>query len=100
MQIKAVLLCNRYVKNFGSFRRTVGRLVVNRARFSGQLFAGAGNWSLLERRSPAAGGRRRSVPLAELRLENVVDVDNDAADAPLVDLDLVQMRGGVRHALR
>ena len=59
---------------------------------------------LLER--PASVSAKRGwvspglVPLAELRLENVVDIDPDAADAALVDLDLMQMRGGMCTAAR
>ena len=37
------------------------------------------------------------VPLPEPRLENVVDIDSDAPDIALVDLDLMQVRGGMRE---
>src|ERR1700739_5054909 len=41
-----------------------------------------------------------SGPLAELRLSDVVDVDPDAADVALVDLDLMQICGGMSAAPR
>jgi len=40
-------------------------------------------------------GQLSSGPLTELGLADVVDVDPDAADVALVDLDLVQIRGGM-----
>src|SRR5271165_1794940 len=43
-------------------------------------------------------GSARSGPLTELWLADVVDVDPDAADIALVDLDLVQICGGMSAA--
>ena len=39
-------------------------------------------------------------PLAVVGLEDVVDVDGNSVDAAFVDLDLVEVRGGVDETLR
>jgi hypothetical protein len=88
--IKAVLLCNRYIGNL----RFIGRCPWRRTRCFGitdeNRAAEPAGRSLLEPYSRVSSG-----PLAQLRLADVVDVDPGAADVPLVDLDLTQMRGGM-----
>jgi hypothetical protein len=109
--IKAALLSNRYVEIL-SFapRETLGRLrrrAGPRARGSGR----SANECLLERAVPEPGrfdGRavsasadgRRLGPLPELGLENLVDIHPNPADAALIDLDLVQIRGRMGVSLR
>jgi hypothetical protein len=70
------------------------------ARLGEQSFAGHSVKSLLGVGHRRHGQCRWSVPLTELRLDNVVDVYADAADRALVDFDLVQMCRRVREALR
>jgi hypothetical protein len=95
VQIKAVLLPNRY-------------LVILRHIRSRGPWSTRGRGATVEKPADQPLGRsllepyRRvsSGPLAELRLADVVDIHPDAADAALVDLDLMQMRGRVRLATR
>jgi hypothetical protein len=90
VQIKAVLLHNRYLANLRSVRHCGPRLELCRATTDENRAARPRSRSLLERYPPVALG-----PLAELRLDDVVDVNPDAADVALVDLDLMQARGGM-----
>jgi hypothetical protein len=90
VQIKAVLLCNRYLINLHSAGRAGQRLTTCRAVIDENRAATPGGGSLLETYPRVSSG-----PLTELRLADVVDVDPDAADVALVDLDLVQIRGGM-----
>src|SRR4051812_45812939 len=46
------------------------------------------------------GRGRFSIPLPEIGLHDVVQIDADAAHGTLVDLHLVQVCGGVREAFR
>ena len=94
-QIKAVLLCNRYLKNLRSAGRAGQRLTTCRALIDEGRAAIPGGKSLLETYPRVSSG-----PLTELGLTDVVDVDPDAADVALVDLDLVQMSGGMGAATR
>jgi hypothetical protein len=93
VQIKAVLLCNRYLE----ISRFIGRRrscdVGSRGATEEIRAAGPATRSLLGTYPRVSSG-----PLAELRLADVVDVDPDAADVALVDLDLVQVRGGMGAA--
>ena len=95
MQIKAVLLCNRYLENLRSIESGGPHLMPRRRAPHGNRAAGPAGRSLLEPYPRVSSG-----PLAELGLADVVDVDPDAADAAFVDLDLVQIRRGVSAASR
>ena len=92
MQIKAVVLCNRYVKIWALPARdndTPG--VDNSARFVFYRRPATGK-GLLTLLTDQYG----LVPLPEPGLQNLVDVNPDAPDIALVDLDLVQVCGGMR----
>jgi hypothetical protein len=90
VQIKAVLLCNRYLENLRSVGRCCSRLTGRDGVTDENRAAVPVGSSLL-----ATYPRVSSGPLAELGLTDVVDVDPDTADVALVDLDLVQMCGGM-----
>ena len=92
MQIKAVLLCNRYLENLRSIESGGPHLMPRR---SAPRAAGPAGRSLLEPYPRVSSG-----PLAELGLADVVDINPDTADVALVNLDLVQIRGGVGAAPR
>ena len=95
MQIKAVCLSNRYIKNLRSTARGDPQLKPRRGvPHRNQAASGVGT-SLLETYPRVSSG-----PLAELRLADVVDVDTDATDVALVYLDLMQVRGGMGAAPR
>jgi hypothetical protein len=95
VQIKAVLLCNRYLENLRSIESGGLHLMPCRSAPHGNRAAGPAGRSLLEPYPRVSSG-----PLAELGLADVVDVNPDTADVALVDLDLVQIRGGVGAAPR
>ena len=90
VQIKAVLLPNRY-------------LMILRHIWPRGPWSTRGRGATVEKPADQPLGRsllepyRRvsSGPLAELRLADVVDIHPDAADVALVDLDLMQMGGGM-----
>ena len=90
MQIKAVLLSNRYMKNLRSVGYDGPRVELRRAATDENHAASPVSRSLLEPYPRVA-----SSPLAELWLDDVVDINPDSADVALVDLDLVQVRGGM-----
>jgi hypothetical protein len=95
VQIKAVLLCNRYLENLRSIERDGPHLMPRRDVTHEDRAAGPAGRSLLEPYRRVSSG-----PLTELGLADVVDVDPDAADVALVDLDLVQIRGGMGVSAR
>jgi hypothetical protein len=95
VQIKAVLLCNRYLENLRSIERGGPHLMRRRDVTDEDRAVRPGGRSLLEPYPRVSSG-----PLAELGLADVVDVNPDTADVALVDLDLVQIRGGVGAAPR
>ena len=94
-QIKAVLLCNRYLE-FLCFGGRAGCGVDDAPGSAGLRPRRSTDskevcWKLTDESA-------RSDPLTELGLADVVDVDADAADVAFVDLDLVQIRSGVRES--
>jgi len=93
VQIKAVLLCNRYLGILRSAGRRGPRALGHCGASDENRTAGPAARSLLGTYRGVSSG-----PLAELGLTDVVDVDPDAADVTLVDLDLVQIRGGMGAA--
>ncbi len=103
MLFKARLLSNRYLSIF--FRRASAPEIASQALarffFSPQLFTKMASSSLLANPYlPVSFFAFESVPLAELRLEDVVQVDAHTRHLALVDLDLMQVRGRVGVALR
>ena len=95
MQIKAVLLSNRYLENLRSIERGGPHLMPRRDVTDEDRAIRPAGRSLLEPYPRVSSG-----PLAELGLADVVDVYPDTADVALVNLDLVQIRGGVGAAPR
>ena len=95
MQIKAVLLSNRYLENLRSIERGGPHLMPRRDLTDEDRAIRPAGRSLLEPYPRVSSG-----PLAELGLADVVDVYPDTADVALVNLDLVQIRGGVGAAPR
>jgi hypothetical protein len=95
VQIKAVLLCNRYLENLRSIESGGPHLMPRSDTTDEDPAVRPGRRSLLEPYPRVSSG-----PLAELGLADVVDVNPDTADVALVNLDLVQIRGGVGAAPR
>jgi len=95
VQIKAVLLSNRYLENLRSIERGGPHLMPRRDLTDEDRAIRPAGRSLLEPYPRVSSG-----PLAELGLADVVDVYPDTADVALVNLDLVQIRGGVGAAPR
>jgi hypothetical protein len=95
VQIKAVLLSNRYLENLRSIKRGGPHLMPRRDVTDEDRAVRPARRSLLEPYPRVSSG-----PLAELGLADVVDVNPDTADVALVNLDLVQIRGGVGAAPR
>jgi len=95
VQIKAVLLSNRYLENLRSIERGGPHLIPRRDLTDEDRAIRPAGRSLLEPYPRVSSG-----PLAELGLADVVDVYPDTADVALVNLDLVQIRGGVGAAPR
>jgi hypothetical protein len=95
VQIKAVLLSNRYLENLRSIERGGPHLMPRRDVTDEDRAIRPAGRSLLEPYPRVSSG-----PLAELGLADVVDVYPDTADVALVNLDLVQIRGGVGAAPR
>jgi hypothetical protein len=94
-QIKAVLLPNRYLEYLRHIRPHGPWSTRRRSATVEKPADQTLGRSLLEPYPRVSSG-----PLAELWLADVVDIDADAADVALVDLDLMQMGCGMRPAAR
>gem|GEM_PF-5208172 len=112
--IKARLLSNRYVKNLRYDRPPIkghaSRHALDRIGAAGPtankclLNRGVGERGKIGRRTGGPLESARNAPgeldpLPELRLEDFVDVHPDPPNAALIDLDLVQTRGGMGESL-
>lgn len=99
MQIKAVLLSNRYAEKSAGFAQRTARRLPPRAVLTKRRGVGREIRSLLATYSWVSSQSPDSGPLTELGLDDVVDVNADAADAALVDFDLMQVGGRVGVAV-
>lgn len=110
VQITAVLLSNCYARIFDRRRAnpdvSACREVASTAGITLPDTSGDVCWHATRRlvppKTPPAlvSSPRRSTPLSELRLDDVVDINSNAADPALVDLDLVQVGGRMSETFR